>query len=275
MRPSRVVPDARQQDAAGVGHPEPHGARAAGRARHEYVRAMPALRPLVLALLALAAGAGRAQGRMAPPLPDTTAARYGTTGALVLVLTEYGFGVGGSVRARLTDDVSFVAELSAGAGRDEREQSFIGFFGERVTPFKRNYVALVPLQVGLERRLFRRAVEDNFRPFVHATVGPTFALQWPYFDDVDGDGRLDGSEETLGPLAGLDAGSPRVGVGGVLAVGAFFGRGRRTTQAIRFGVQGTYFPIEIDLLELRPDVEQPSRQTFVTPVVSFHVARLL
>ena len=119
---------------------------------------MCALRIVVsLFLVALAAGPAGAQDRVAPPLPDTTAARYGSTGALVLVLTEYGFGVGGSVRARLTDDVSFLTELSVGAGRDEREQSFLGFFGERVTPFKRNYVALIPLHMGLERRLAGRA----------------------------------------------------------------------------------------------------------------------
>ena len=64
-------------------------------------------------------------------------------------------------------------------------------------------------------------------------------------------------------------------MGTVLAVGAFFGRGRTTTQAVRFGFEGTYFPIEVDLLEIRPDVEDPSRQVFWTPVVSFHVARLL
>ena len=84
---------------------------------------MCALRVVVSFLLVvLVAGSAGAQDRVAPPLPDTTAARYGSTGALVLVLTEYGFGVGGSVRARLTDDVSFLTELSVGAGRDEREQ---------------------------------------------------------------------------------------------------------------------------------------------------------
>ena len=230
---------------------------------------------LLLLLAALAAGPATAQDRVAPPLPDTTAARYGTSGALVLMLTEYGFGAGASVRARLTDDVSFVGELSLSAGRDEREQSFIGFFGERTTPFKRNYVALVPLHVGIERRLFRQSVEDNFRPFVHVAIGPTLAYQWPYFDDEDADGRLDQDEPILGPFGAVGEGEPRVGVGAELGVGAFFGRGRRTTQALRFGFQGTYFPVEVDLLELRPDVEDPSRQTFWTPVVSFHVARLL
>lgn len=237
------------------------------------------MRPLVLGLVfllaVLAARPVGAQDRVAPPLPDTTAARYGSSGAFVLMLTEYGFGAGGSVRLRLTDDVSFVSGLSVGAGRDEREQSFIGFFGERVTPFKRNYVALIPLHVGIERRLFRQSVEDNFRPFVIAAVGPTMAYQWPYFDDADEDGRLDEGESVLGPFAGLGRGEARFGIGAELGVGAFFGRGRRTTQAVRFGFQGMYFPTEVELLEIRPDVEDPSRQTFWTPVVSFHLARLL
>lgn len=236
---------------------------------------VPALLAAVL-LAALAGGPARAQDRVAPPLPDTTAAHYGSSGALALVLTEYGFGLGAAGRVRLTDDLSFVSELSAGAGRDEREQSFIGFFGESETPFKLNYVALVPLRVGLERRLFRRAVEDNFRPFVHASAGPTLAYQWPYFDDVDGDGRraLVG-EDLLGPFRGLGEGEARLGVGGTVAVGAFFGRSRRTTQSLRFGFEGTYFPVEVDLLERSPLVEDPSRTMFWTPVVSFHLVRLL
>lgn len=228
------------------------------------------LSALVLAVPALA------QERLAPPPLDTTASRYATTGALVLVLSEYGLGAGAAARGRLTDDLSLVAEISVGAGLDEREQRFfVGFFGDTVTPFKRNYVLLAPIHVGLERRLFRTDVEDNFRPFVHASAGPTVGYQWPYFDDLDGDGRRDDDEERLGAFGGIGHGSPRLGVGGTLAIGAFFGRGRTTVQALRFGLQGTYFPVEVDLLEIDEEVDRPSRHTFWTPVVSFHVARLL
>jgi len=234
------------------------------------------MRAIVLPVLLAVAlgGAARAQ-RVAPPLPDTTAARYGTSGALVLTLTEYGFGAGGALRGRISDDFSMVAEIGFGAGRDEREQTFVGFLGDRVTPLKRNYVLLAPLHLGVERRMFRKTVEDNFRPYVHVAAGPTFGYQWPYFDDVDSDGLRDDGEARLGTFAGLSEGEARVGIGGTLAVGAFFGRSRRNTQALRFGLQGTYFPKAVDLLELSPDVEEPSRHTFWTPVVSFHVTRLL
>ena len=225
--------------------------------------------PLALCLLAApAAGQGAA--------PDTAAARYASSAAVALDLSEYGLGAGAVVRVGLGRDLSAVAELSVGAGRDEREQRFfVGFFGDTVTPFKRNYVVLVPLHAGLERRLFRREIEDNFRPFVSLAVGPTLAYQWPYFDDLDGDGVRDAGEGTLSATAGLGRGEPRLGAGGTLAVGAHFGRGG-ATQGVRIGLQGTYFPVEVDLLEDDPiRVEGPSRRAFWTPVVTFRVGRLL
>lgn len=236
-----------------------------------------AMRPAWLLLVAVSlAGAASGQPRTAPPLPDSTAGRYGSSAALVITLSEYGLGAGGALRARVADDWSLTAELGAGAGRDEREQSFGGgLFGERVTPFKRNNVLLVPLEVGLERRLFRRAVEDNVRPFVAVAVGPTLAYQWPYFDDLDGDGRRDDGEPLASGLAGFGDGQARVGAGATVAVGAAFGRSVRTAPSVRFGVRGAYFPTAVDLLEITPLVDDPSRQVFVTPVVSFHVARLL
>ena len=179
--------------------------------RQRYVLAM---RPVLLAV-ALALAVPASAQRTAPPLPDTTAARYGSSAALVLQLTEYGLGAGGALRRRLSDDWSATAELAVGAGRDEREQSFGGgLFGERVTPFKRNYVVLVPLQVGVERRLFRTRVEDNFRPFAAVAVGPTLAYQYPYFDDLDGDGRRDDGEDLRSGVGALGDGQARVGVGG-------------------------------------------------------------
>jgi len=233
--------------------------------------------PLLLGWIALAIGfasAPRAQTDLPPLPPDTTAARYGSSTAVAFNLTEFGFGIGATGRTRLTDDLSIAVELGVGAGRDEREQQFfVGFFGDSVIPFKRNYVLLAPLHIGVEQRLFRRTVEDNFRPFVHASMGPTLALQWPYFQDRNNDGRRDDGEETLGVFEGLNDAAPRLGVGGTVAVGAAFGRGR-TMQSIRFGLSTDIFPARVDLLEESPEVESPSRQAFWTPVISFHVGRL-
>ena len=230
-----------------------------------------------LYLLLLAACASGAAAQPLPPLaPDTTAALYGASTAVVIRLDEYGFGLGGAARGRITDDYSLTFEAALGAGKDAREQQFfVGFFGDSVTPFKRNYALLLPLHLGVERRLLRESVEDNFRPFAALAAGPVVALQWPYFEDVDRDGIRDDGEDLLGFFGGLDRSQPRLGVGGSAAVGAYFGRGTRTAQGLRFAFIGHYFPSQVDLLELDPDVENPSRHWFLTPVVSFHLVRLI
>ncbi len=230
---------------------------------------------IALCFIAALGGAARAQPT-APLAPDTTAARLGTSVAGALRLTEDGLGAGAEARTRLTDDVSFVFETSRGAARDAREQQFfVGLFGETVTPLKRSYALLLPVHVGLERRLFRASVEDNVRPFVALTVGPTFAAQWPYFDDRNGDGIRDPGEARLGPFDGLSNAKLRLGAGGTLAVGVAFGGGAgRAVQSLRFGLAAHVFTRRVDLLEPRPDVVNPSRRTFWTPTVSFNVGRL-
>ena len=162
-----------------------------------------------------------------------------------------------------------------GSGKDEREQEFfVGFFGDTVVPFKRSYFLMAPLHVGLERRLFRESIEDSFRPFVQVLGGPALGLQWPYFEDENGNGIRDGDERKLGVLAGLDSGSFRLGVGGTLAIGAYFGESRRATQGFRIGYLGSYFFEDVDLLEPRNEVESPTQRFFGTPVVSLYLVRL-
>lgn len=232
--------------------------------------------PVLFLLAALAAGARAQPDTLFPPPADSTTTAYGTGGGLALLLTEYGFGLGGLYRVHLGGGTSALAEASVSVGKDEREQQFfVGLFGDTVTPFKRNYVLLVPLHVGAEQRLFREQIEDNFRPFVQLTAGPTFAYQWPYFDDLNADGVRDTDEDLLGPFGGFGAGDVRFGAGGTLAVGAYFGRGPRSAQGVRFGYTAHYFFEPVDLLELDPEVEEPSRRFFGTPVVGFHFVRLL
>ncbi|MEL6616842.1 MAG: hypothetical protein AAFQ43_13950, partial [Bacteroidota bacterium] len=233
----------------------------------------------LLLLLAAALAARPLAAQPLPPLlPDTTAAAYGASTALIIRLDEYGFGLGTAARGRLTDDLSLTFEAAIGSGKDAREQQFAigGILGDTVTPLKRNYVLLLPAHLGIENRLFRQSVESNFRPYVAASGGPVLALQWPYFDDANGDGiRQSDSERRLGAFGGLGSTQPRLGVSGSASVGAYFGNGTQRALGLRFAFVGHYFPAEVDLLEVREDVETPSRRWFLTPVVSFHIVRLL
>jgi|SRR5690606_13738967 len=230
-----------------------------------------------LALLVLALGLAcpaQAQPLPGPPEPDGPA-HYGSGLGGSLLLTNYGFGLGALYRGALGEATSLVAEFSIGSGKDEREQEFfVGFFGDTVVPYKRHRFLMAPLQVGVERRLFRAAIEDDFRPFVQVLAGPALGFQWPYFDDVNGNGVRESEERKLGALAGIGDGSFRLGVGGTVALGAYFGASRRATQGLRIGYAGSYFFREVELLEPRPEVERPSQRFFGTPVVSLHIVRL-
>jgi hypothetical protein len=231
---------------------------------------------LVILLGLLAAAPANAQpDRIFPPV-DTASVSYGTGSGVAILLNEYGFGLGGLFRAELRPGTSALVEVGLGAGKDAREQQFfVGIFGDTVTPFKRNYVLLAPLHMGVEQRLFREQIEDNFRPFVQLAAGPAAAYQWPYFRDVDEDGLRDEGEELYGPFGGFAEGSFRLGVGGIVSAGAYFGRSRRSAQGIRFGYQAQYFFAPVQLLEPDPEVENPERQFFGTPVVTFYFMRLV
>ena len=230
---------------------------------------------LVLLVLAL----GLACPAHAQPLPEPVEpdgpAHYGTGLGASLLLTNYGFGLGALYRGAVSETTSLVAEFSLGSGKDEREQEFfVGFFGDTVVPYKRSNFLMAPLHVGVERRLFRAAIEDDFRPFVQVLAGPALGFQWPYFDDVNGNGLRESDERKLGTLAGIGDGSFRLGVGGTVALGAYFGASRRNTQGFRIGYVGSYFFREVELLEPRPEVERPNQHFFGTPVVSLHLVRL-
>ena len=207
---------------------------------------------------------------------DSTAGRYGTGGGVSIQLNESGFGLGGLYRMQLGSGASGIVEVSIGVAKDAREQQFfIGLFGDTVTPFKRNYMLLTPVQVGVEQRIVANRIEDNFRPYVQASVGPTFGYQWPYFRDVNANGLREAGEDLHGLFGGIGEGEFRLGAGGTLAIGAYFGRSRRSAQGVRLGYTASYFFEDVELLEPDPSVESPSRRFFGGAVVSFHLVRLL
>ena len=241
-----------------------------------YLAAKHPITAVVLFLLAAAAVVAQPDEVFPEATPDSTKARYGTGGGISIRLNESGFGLGGLYRARLGSSTSGIVELSVGVAKDAREQQFfIGLFGDTVTPFKRNYMVLAPIQAGVEQRIFAGQLEDNFRPYVQVSAGPTLGYQWPYFRDVNGNGLREEGEALNGLFGGIGEGQFKLGAGGTLAIGAYFGKSRRSTQGVRLGYVASYFFEDVELLEPAASVESPARRFFGGPVVSFHLVRLL
>ncbi len=203
---------------------------------------------------------------------DSARHPYGSGIGFQILLTNSGFGLGGYYHRAISDATSFMSEISLGAGKDERELKFFRF-GSSYIPNKANYLLMMPLQAGIIHRLFRNAIEENFRPYVQVTAGPTIGWEYPYFDDANGNGEYDANEEdSYDAIGALPKGELRVGYGGTLAIGAHFGLSRRMTQGVRIGYSFTNFLQGIQLLE--PQVQE-AQHFFGTPTITLTFGKLL
>lgn len=197
---------------------------------------------------------------------------YGTGAGFEILLTNNGFGLGGYYAHRVTGTTSLLLTASLGAGKDDRELKFFSRFGSGFIPNKRNYFLMLPAHLGVQQRLFSEAIEDNFRPYLQVSFGPTLGWEYPYFEDVNNNERYDEDiEQRFDALSAFPNGAARFGLGGTLALGAHFGLSRKVTQGVRFGYALNYFFDGIQLLE--PDIK-PAQHLFHTPVISITFGRL-
>lgn len=196
---------------------------------------------------------------------------YGSGIGFQILLTNSGFGLGGYYHRALGEATSFMSEISLGAGKDERELKFFRF-GSSYIPNKANYLLMMPMQAGIIHRLFRNAIEENFRPYVQVTAGPTLGWEYPYFDDANGNGEFDSNEDSYDAIGALPKGELRLGLGGTVAVGAHFGLSRRMTQGVRIGYAFTHFLQGIQLLE--PQVQE-AQNFFGTPTITLTFGKVL
>lgn len=236
--------------------------------------------PFLVCLAAFIALLPAAKTVYAQAPPDTTLQTSGSGAGLEILLTNSGFGLGGFYRYDLSDATAFLLEMSIGAGKDEREVKFFSYFGQSYIPNKANYLLMIPVNLGIQRRLFRNTIEDNFRPYVQVSGGPTIGWEYPYFRDCDGDGKFNanvecetgGKERTYDSITSFPRGQLRFGFGGILAVGANFGKSRKVMQGVRIGYAFSYFVREIELLE--PDVPDGTQHFFGSPTISLTFGKL-
>lgn len=249
------------------------------RALHAFAAANLIGRPALL-LTALTMAALPVAGQVESSDGSDVANPYGTGAGVAVALTNSGFAFGGYYVQAVGTRTSFIAELQIGAGKDEREEKFFGYFGNSFIPDKANYFLMLPLHAGFQHRLFAETIEDNFRPFVQVMAGPTIGWEYPYFRDCNGNGAYDptvtcsnGSEErTYDAFSALFRGRTIFGVGGILAVGAHFGFSKKMTQGVRLGYTFNYFLDDVDLLE--STVQNGSQRFFGSPTISLTFGRL-
>lgn len=97
-----------------------------------------------------------------------------------LMFSEGGFGLGTFYRRQLNQSFTFFTDFSISEAKDEKEFEYIDFWGQKHTFGKKNRIFLLPLNFGLQYRVFQEQIYDNLRPYLNFGVGPSMVVTTPY-----------------------------------------------------------------------------------------------
>jgi len=142
--------------------------------------------------------------------PDPNA--FHNSWGINLLVSTNGFGLGSFYRHEYSDDISGFLDFSISEAKDDDEKDYYDYYtGQRFTPGKVSRFLVLPLFVGVEKRLFADEIMDNFRPYVNIAGGPAMIFVFPYNEEY---------------FNALGHGSPKYTFGGYIGLGAFFGSER-------------------------------------------------
>jgi hypothetical protein len=97
-----------------------------------------------------------------------------------LMFSEGGFGLGAFYRRTVAEDLTVFTDFSISEAKDPQEFSYVDIFGQSQTPGKINRAFLLPLNFGIQYRLFEKVIFDNLRPYLVAAIGPSMVVTTPY-----------------------------------------------------------------------------------------------
>jgi hypothetical protein len=166
-----------------------------------------------------------------------------------LLLTDFGFGVGGQYRRVLGNYTDGILDVNISVLRDVKEQTFVNFFGQQTTPNKFNRILSFPVNAGLRYRMFAESINDNFRFYVLGTAGPVAAYIYPYFDNSRGLGVRLPDQFVYDIFEGWNEGYWDLGYNGKMALGIDLGNNFRNVSSIEIGYHMNYFPNGIQVME--------------------------
>jgi hypothetical protein len=100
--------------------------------------------------------------------------------SLNLIFSNNGFGLGATIFKQFNTDLSGFSSIFFTGAKDDREFDVTDIYGNTYTPFKVNRLFMIPVNLGLQYRMFREDVTDNLRPFINGGITPTTIIYTPY-----------------------------------------------------------------------------------------------
>ncbi len=133
---------------------------------------------ILLLIVPLGLSSGQKIGELAPERPPEIFPN--NTWGVDIMFGEGGFGLGTFYRRSLATDLTGFIDFSISETKDEREVTYIDYFGNTFTPDKVNRSFQMPVNLGLQYRLFSESLTENLRPYLTFGVGPTLIITTPY-----------------------------------------------------------------------------------------------
>lgn len=127
---------------------------------------------------------------------------------LVYSLLESGSGIGIFYEVPFPEFYHLGLALDVIMIRDDGQIDGIDYYGRPFSIGKRNNVFLFDLMATVKKRLFTNELDDSFRPFLLASAGPVYGMNFPeYSEDILGNKTRKQFAWTLAASigAGLDA----------------------------------------------------------------------
>ena len=151
-----------------------------------------------------------------------------------ILISNGGFGLGTFYRHNYTEDLSGVIDLAFSEAKDDEEKDFVDIYGRLITPGKINRFIVAPLFAGIEERLFREDIVDNFRPFVNAGAGPVLLYVFPADQEY---------------FTAIGNGHAKYTAGGYVGLGAYFGSDRSSILGLNLRYYYVPYPAGIESMQ--------------------------
>ena len=142
-------------------------------------------------------------GKLAPPKPPEKFPN--NAWGIDVMFGEGGFGLGTFYRRQLSDVVTAFTDISFSEAQDPREFTFVDYFGNTYVAGKVNRAFIVPLNFGIQYRLFENVIADNLRPYINIGIGPSLVLTNPYSEEFFSAFKNAHAYYTLGGYIGFGA----------------------------------------------------------------------
>jgi hypothetical protein len=97
-----------------------------------------------------------------------------------IMFNDSGFGLGTFYRHQLADEITGFIDFSYSEAQDPREFTYVDYYGNSYSLGKLNRAIVLPLNFGIQYRLFQDALSDNLRPYINFGIGPAVVINDPY-----------------------------------------------------------------------------------------------